>query len=407
VGIPEDSPRKALKDVLIHQWYRPVLETLADGPRRYVDIRAALLAQFDPAPGEGQVNNTLRELASLGLVEKESDSPRSPWRLTESAVVAMEGLGYLDRLLANRAESVDNEAIQRQNKRSSAGVAGETEAPDEGRADRSPQRLAESVAELNAAVAHPARRYDYWLGGKDNFAADRESGDAIEKIYPHMRTTAQENRKVLRRIVRYLVAKTGVRQFLDIGTGLPTADNTHDVAQQVDPTTRIVYVDNDPLVLVHARALLTSHPDGKTDYLDADLRDPEAILRHPRLAATLDVNKPVALLLIAVLHFVPDTDQALSVVHTLLDGLPEGSYLAATHATYDFMPPETVEALAGDIPGKGDFTARTKAQFEGFFRGLDLVPPGVVVATQWRRDPADPAPLAEDVAAYAAVGRKP
>ena len=182
--------------------------------------------------------------------------------------------------------------------------------------DRDPSRPV-----IDTTTAHPARRYDYWLGGKDNFAADRESADAIETIFPSIRTAARENRNFLHRAVRYLVTEAGVRQFLDIGTGLPTADNTHDIAQRLAPDARIVYVDNDPLVLVHARALLTSHPHGATQYIEADLRQPEQILTDADLTGTLDLAKPVALLLVAVLHFVPDTDHPDTIVRTLLDAL--------------------------------------------------------------------------------------
>jgi hypothetical protein len=250
-------------------------------------------------------------------------------------------------------------------------------------------------------AAHPARRYNYWLGGKDHFEADRASGDAIAKIYPDVVPTARENRAFLKRVVRYLSAEAGIRQFLDIGTGLPTAENTHEIAQHITPAARIVYVDNDPLVLIHARALLTSHPDGITTYLDADLRTPEQILRHPGLAAALDLSQPVALLLVAVLHFLPDTDQPYAIVRRLLDELPPGSYLAATHATYDGMPTDT----ADELDREGDFTGRTKAEFAAFFDGLTVIDPGIVRASDWRREPGNPAPSAATVAAYAGLGQ--
>ena len=163
---------------------------------------------------------------------------------------------------------------------------------------------------IDTTTAHPARRYDYWLGGKDNFAADRESADAIETIFPSIRVAARENRNFLHRAVRYLVTEAGVRQFLDIGTGLPTADNTHDIAQRLAPDSRIVYVDNDPLVLVHARALLTSSPEGVTDYLDADVREPETILTGAK--RTLDFNQPVAVMLLGILGNIVDYDEARS-----------------------------------------------------------------------------------------------
>jgi hypothetical protein len=262
---------------------------------------------------------------------------------------------------------------------------------------------------IDPSTAHPARRYNYWLGGKDNFAADRASGDAIEQIYPHIRTAAIENRRFLHRVVRYLAAEAGIRQFLDIGTGLPTADNTHEIAQGIHPTCRIVYVDNDPLVLAHARALLTSHPTGATDYIHADLRDPERILAHPAVTDTLDLDQPVALLLIAVLHFLPDTEQAYAAVKTLTEALAAGSYLALSHATDELLPAHTAQQLrTTPLAGAGDFTSRTRQQISHFLDGLHVLPPGMEIISQWRRELDDPAPPApEQVAVYGAVGRKP
>ena len=260
---------------------------------------------------------------------------------------------------------------------------------------------------IDTSRAHPARRYDYWLGGKDNFAADRVSGNAIESIYPYIRTAAVQNRRFLRRAVRYLVTETGVRQFLDVGTGLPSADNTHEVAQRVDPYARIVYVDNDPLVLVHARALLAGTPEGATAYLRADLREPATILTHPGLAATLDLKQPVALLLVAILHFV-DTPHAYTVVRALIDALAPGSYLVLSHATLELLPAGTSEKLATtDYPGKAGFTARTRAQITPFFDGLDLIEPGLTVVSQWRPEPGDTPPPPQQVSVYGAVAHKP
>jgi hypothetical protein len=215
-----------------------------------------------------------------------------------------------------------------------------------------------------------------------------------------------ENRRFLRRVVRYQADEAGIRQFLDIGTGLPTADNTHQVAQAVNPAARIVYVDNDPLVLAHARALLTSDPRGRTAYIDADLRYPEKILTDLAVTSTLSLHEPVALLLIAVLHFLPDTEQAYAAVKTLMDALPSGSYLAASHATADLLPTSTVAALTSrSIPGTGDFTARTRAQFLHFFDDLELVPPGVEVVSRWRPDSQDTSPP-EQVSVYGGLALK-
>ena len=267
----------------------------------------------------------------------------------------------------------------------------------------------ESPAErINSSVAHSARRYDYWLGGKDNFAADRESGDAIEEIFPHIRTAVIENRRFLQRAVRWLVTEAGIRQFLDIGTGLPTADNTHNVAQRHAPEAHILYVDNDPLVLAHARAWLTSHPHGHTDYIDADLRQPHTILDDPAFKTTLDLTQPVAVLLVAVLHFLTDHDDPYTVVTTLLDRLPAGSYLVLSHATTDLLPPATATAVTSpEVPGRGDFTSRTYHQIERFFDGLDLVPPGLTVSSQWRPERGSTTPAGEHIATYPASARKP
>src|SRR6185437_9869272 len=190
--------------------------------------------------------------------------------------------------------------------------------------------------EINTGVPHTARVYDYWLGGKHNFAADRALGDALIKAMPATRFVARANRAFLGRAIRHLAEEADIRQFLDIGTGIPAAGNTHEVAQAVAPDSRVVYVDNDPIVMAHARALMASHPAGATAFIQADLREPEKILANPALRATLDLDKPVALMLIAILHFLTDEENAQGVVSTLLDALPSGSYLAITNLTTDF-----------------------------------------------------------------------
>ena len=261
---------------------------------------------------------------------------------------------------------------------------------------------------LDTSRAHPARRYDYWLGGKDNFAADRDSGDMVAAQFPGIRIAVVENRKFLRRAVAYL-AERGVRQFLDIGTGLPTANNTHEVAQSIAPESRIVYVDNDPLVLTHARALLTSAAEGRTAYLEADLTDPDAILADPVLSDTLDLSEPVALMLVSVLHFVTDDAIAHRSVRTLLDALPAGSYLVLSHATNDFMPPEAIEGIsAADRATRVDFGFRTREQVAAFAEGLHLIEPGIVSTAEWRPEHGDhPLPAREDTAGWCLVARKP
>ncbi|MGW0243062.1 SAM-dependent methyltransferase [Micromonospora chalcea] len=264
---------------------------------------------------------------------------------------------------------------------------------------------------IDTTVAHPARRYNYWLGGKDNFQADRDSGDAMAARFPTIRISALENRRFLRRAVRHLAGEAGIRQFLDIGTGIPTADNTHEVAQAIDPRARVVYVDNDPIVLAHARALLTSSADGVTAYLDADLRDPERILAHPDLRRTLDLSQPVALMLLAVLHFVPDGEDPYALVDTLLDALPAGSCLAASHATHDYLPAEVAaEAKAAARGGgpHGVINLRSREEVVRFFDGLELVEPGICSVAEWRADgEPEPRPSVVDVSMYGGVARKP
>jgi SAM-dependent methyltransferase len=257
---------------------------------------------------------------------------------------------------------------------------------------------------FDPGVAHPARRYDYWLGGKDNFASDRASGDEIADAFPHIRVAVRENRKFLRRTVS-AVAAVGVNQFLDIGAGLPTAANTHDVATQVVPDARVVYVDNDPIVGVHSRAMLTAKPPAVTAYLQADLRDPARILTAEQLTGTLDLRRPVALLLIGVLHFIPVDTTAYQVVGELVDALAPGSYLILSHATYDQLDKDTVARLGKlDL---GEFRARTESQVARFFDGLTLLEPGLQQVSQWRRDDVDDEePRPEEVSWYGAVARK-
>jgi S-adenosyl methyltransferase len=265
------------------------------------------------------------------------------------------------------------------------------------------------VTKLNTSIAHPARRYDYWLGGKDNFAADRESGDAVAAAFPTVRTAAIENRRFLRRAVHYLATEAGLRQFLDIGTGIPTAGNTHEVAQAIAPESRVVYVDNDPIVLVHARALLTSSSEGATAYLDADLREPDKILNDSTLAGTIDLSRPVGLMLVAILHFIKDADEPHEKVQRLVSAMPSGSYLTITHATSDHMPPETSAAVgSADSRTRVPFQFRSRERFARFLDGLELVPPGIVSVAEWRAESeVGPRPSAAETAVYGAVARIP
>ena len=261
-------------------------------------------------------------------------------------------------------------------------------------------------ARLDQSVPHSARIYDWLLGGKDNFAVDRDAAARLLEVLPHARDAAQANRGFMTRAVRF-AAEQGVRQFLDIGTGLPTSPNVHEVAQAVDPAARVVYVDNDPVVLVHARALLTGSPQGETRYIDADLSDPGGILADPGMSM-LDLARPVALSLVAVLHFLTDEHDPYGVVRRLVDALAPGSFLIISHITFDPLPPESrrmMEMVMAQGP-KGQ--QRGRAEVERFFDGLELLAPGVVSVADWRPDDdGSPRPSAQDVACYGAVGRMP
>ena len=259
--------------------------------------------------------------------------------------------------------------------------------------------------DFDTTVAHPARVWDYLLGGKDNFAADRTAGEQVLQIMPDMGLVARSGREFLARAVRYLAAEAGIRQFLDIGTGLPTADNTHEVAQRAAPESRIVYVDNDPIVLTHARALLTSDPRGETAYISADIRDTDTILREA--GHTLDLTQPVAVMLLAILHFIPDSDDPHPLVARLMQAAPSGSYLVISHASSDIMA-QTVAAGAETYNEHSavSITPRTEQQVTRFFDGLDLVPPGVTPLGHWRPEPVNVGSLPW-LPTYTAVGRKP
>jgi hypothetical protein len=262
----------------------------------------------------------------------------------------------------------------------------------------------EAPPQLDISVAHSARVWNYLLDGKDNFAADREVGDLILKMFPDIAHIARVQRRFLARSVRYLAAEAGIGQFLDIGTGLPTANNTHQVAQQIAPQARIVYVDNDPLVLVHARALLTSAPGGVTSYLEADVRDPAAIVREA--AKTLDFSRPVALMMLGIMGQIDDADEPGSIVAWLLDALPAGSYLALSDGT-DTSPEMNQAIAAYNQNSASSYHVRRPAQIAGFFAGLDLVPPGVVTTSRWRPDIRDAGEAPREVPSICGVGRKP
>jgi O-methyltransferase involved in polyketide biosynthesis len=227
--------------------------------------------------------------------------------------------------------------------------------------------------------------WNYWLGGKDHFQPDREAGDAIAAMLPSIVTLAQEDRKFLRRAVQHMVGDGGIRQILDIGTGLPTANNTHEVAQAVAPETKVVYVDNDPLVLVHARALLAGTPQGRTEYIEADLNDPGSILSAA--AGILDFTRPVALTLLGILHFLRDDDSARAAIRELVDAVPAGSYLVIAHGCHDINTDEAKRIVEfWNERGTPKIKYRSAEQIAGFFDGLRLLEPGVVPCNRWRPD---------------------
>jgi O-methyltransferase involved in polyketide biosynthesis len=257
--------------------------------------------------------------------------------------------------------------------------------------------------QIDTTVPHSARIWNYWLGGKDNYPVDRAAGDQYREVFPGIIDVARASRQFLTRAVRHLAGEAGMRQFLDIGTGLPTADNTHEVAQRVAPDARIVYVDNDPLVLTHARALLTSTPQGVTRYIHADLREPDKIVEAA--AKTLDLTEPVALILSGIMGHIGDYDEAQSIIKRLLDALPSGSYLALNDGT-NVISKAFAEAQEGyNRSGAVPYHLRSPEQIAGFFEGLELVEPGVVSCPRWRPGPAGGPPA--EVDAFGGVGRKP
>ncbi|NNN35624.1 SAM-dependent methyltransferase [Streptomyces sp. S3(2020)] len=261
---------------------------------------------------------------------------------------------------------------------------------------------------IDTSTAHGARIYDYILGGEDHYPADREAGDAMCREWPALPVHMRANRDWMNRAVRWLAAEAGIRQFLDIGSGIPTSPNIHEIAQSAAPDARVVYVDNDPLVLALSEGLLNSTPEGRTSYVEADMRDPAAILGSPQFRETLDPGEPVALTVIAIVHFMLDEHDAVGIVRRLLEPLPSGSYLAMSIGTAEFAPEEVGrvarEYAARDMPMR----LRTHPEAAEFFTGLDLVAPGIVQVHKWHPDGTDTEAIRdEDIAMYGAVGRKP
>ncbi|MGW5491829.1 SAM-dependent methyltransferase [Streptomyces olivaceoviridis] len=263
-----------------------------------------------------------------------------------------------------------------------------------------------TAIEIDTSKPYPARMYDWYLGGKDNYPVDEAMGRQMPALDPRVPVMARVNRAFMHRATRRL-AQRGVRQFLDIGTGIPTEPNLHQVAQRIAPDARVVYCDNDPIVPAHAAALLRGTPQGVTEYLQADVRDPDALIEGAR--HILDPDRPVALSLVALLHFIPDEDGAHALVSRLLSALPSGSYLMAPHATADFTPEESA-AAAGKLKAAGVTLAlRSREEFARFFSGLDLVDPGVEIVHKWHPDLGEPVPRQDDgvIPGYGTVARKP
>jgi hypothetical protein len=280
--------------------------------------------------------------------------------------------------------------------------------------DYSPRPERTAKAGIDKTVPHAARVWNYWLGGKDNYTVDRKIGDKILAVFPAQAEIARQSRAFLTRAVSYLAGEAGIRQFLDIGTGLPTADNTHEVAQRLAPESRIVYVDNDPMVLSHARALLRSRPEGACDYIDADLHSVDKIITEA--ARTLDFAKPIAVMLLGILGYVPDEDKPGSIVARLMSRVSPGSYLVINDGTNVFHD-QTGDDSIGDSPrarivalyaatGAVPYHLRTPKQIGGFFAGLELIDPGVVPVSQWRPEVTPFGPPAK-VDSFCGVGRKP
>ena len=272
-----------------------------------------------------------------------------------------------------------------------------------GNSDEETGDRTEKLRGFDTSAPSPARMWNYWVGGKDHYAVDREAADKIMAAMPSLPAVARSVRQFLIDIVHSLTVDYGIRQFLDIGTGLPTADNTHDVAQRAAPESRIVYADYDPVVLAHARALLTSSPEGRTDYIQADLRDTDKILTAA--VRTLDFGQPVAILLLAVLHFIPDSDDPYAIVRKLMAAVPPGSFLVIVHAPSDLNPDEMAEQARRYIEsGAEQMRPRSREEILRFFTGLELIGPGVAPLSAWL-PPGQAGPGSGK--AVAGVGRKP
>jgi len=258
---------------------------------------------------------------------------------------------------------------------------------------------------IDTSTAHMARVYDYLLGGKDNYLPDKEAAEQLLKIVPSLPETVRQNRLFMQRLTRYLAAEEGIGQFLDVGTGIPTSPNLHEIAQQVNPAARVVYVDNDPIVLAHAHARLTSAPLGRVAYIHADLRETQSVLNAPDLMATLDLSRPVGLFILSTLHIIPDADEARELLSSYVAPLASGSFVALSVAVSDGLSPEASDGAISVLSDRGiSILRRTSAEFATLFEGLELIEPGVVPVNQWRPD--DPEAELAQVDLYCGVARK-
>jgi DNA-binding PadR family transcriptional regulator len=419
-GRVEFEDLKKCGKLVRYLWDAAALVCLEEHPLRYTELGTGLTAWAGRRPSDTALTRTVKRLRRTGLIATQPgrDSGwRAPYLITDAGRLR---LAEIRELVAANVDSTKNQTAAANR---SATTADPMLTPDgrrqtghmpslgEARPDRDGATVdadhEQRARAIDTSKAHPARRYNYWIGGKDHFIADRESGDEIARVMPTVRIAALQNRAFLRRAVHYL-AQTGIRQFLDIGTGIPAPNNTHEVAQAVHRDSRVIYVDNDPIVLTHARVLFTGTPEGRTAYIDADLREPEKILNHPDVLATLNFDQPIGLLLIAVLHFVGDTEDVYGIVERLVQAFPPGSFLAIAQATMDFMTPEEkVRAEAVVASGQhGAMHFRSRDAVSRFFNGLDLVAPGVVPLAEWHNtDPHIPDPA--DIGGYGAVAKIP
>ncbi len=259
------------------------------------------------------------------------------------------------------------------------------------------------AADIDTSRPHPARMYNYYLGGKDNYLVDQEAAEEVLRLAPAVRLIARENRAFLQRAVRFLVAEAGIRQIIDIGTGIPAAGNVHEIAQAITPNVRVAYVDNDPIVHVHANALLTG--SGATAIVLADVREPEIILTDPQVRALIDFTEPVALLLVAIMHFVSDAEDPAGIIEVFREALAPGSYLALSHATGDFHPQAAARAAAVYDRATAPLALRSRAQIAALFSGFEMVDPGVVQLPRWRPGRRPPRDLSK-IMGYCGLGRK-